>query len=46
MEKHDFLFVVTIQKMAKVDTPINLQETKVLITDYFYLPSQNILENG
>ena len=35
MEKHDFLFVVTIQKMAKVDTPINLQETKVLITDYF-----------
>ena len=35
MEKYDFLFVVTIQKMAKVDTPINLQETKVLITDYF-----------
>ena len=35
MEKHDFLFVVTIQKMAKVDSPINLQETKVLITDFF-----------
>ena len=35
MEKYDFLFVVTIQKMAKVDTPINLQETKVLLTDYF-----------
>ena len=35
MEKFDFLFVVTIQKMSKVDTPINLSETKVLITDYF-----------
>ena len=35
MEKHDFLFVITIQKMAKVDAPINLQETKILITDFF-----------
>ena len=35
MEKYDFLFVVTIQKMTKVDTPIDLTETKVLMTDYF-----------
>jgi uncharacterized protein YjgD (DUF1641 family) len=34
-EKHDFLFIITIQKMSKVDTPINLYETKVLITDFF-----------
>ena len=35
MEKRDFLFVITIQKMAKNDKPINISETKVLITDYF-----------
>ena len=35
MEKHDFLFVITIQKMSIVEKPINLSETKVLITDYF-----------
>ena len=34
-EKHEFLFVITIQKMAKSTTPINISETKVLITDYF-----------
>ena len=35
MEKHDFLFVITIQKMTKSDNPINLLETKVLFTDFF-----------
>ena len=35
MEKYDFLFIITIQKMSKVEAPINLLETKVLITDYF-----------
>ena len=35
MEKYDFLFVITIQKMARVDSPINVNETKVLITDFF-----------
>ena len=35
MEKYDFLFIITIQKMSKVETPINLLETKVLITDFF-----------
>ena len=35
MEKHDFLFVITIQKMSTVEKPINLLETKVLITDFF-----------
>ena len=35
MEKYDLLFIITIQKMSKVENPINLSETKVLITDYF-----------
>ena len=35
MEKYDFLFIITIQKMSKVETPINLLEIKVLITDFF-----------
>ena len=34
-EKQDYLFIITIQKMSIVDTPINLYETKVLITDFF-----------
>ena len=32
---HNFIFVVTIQKMSKSDKPIDLKEQKVLITDYF-----------
>ena len=43
MEKYDFLFVVTIQKMSKVDTPINLSESKVLITDYFSNKQSHLL---
>ena len=43
MEKRDFLFVITIQKMAKVDKPINISETKVLITDYFSNVSPHFL---
>ena len=35
MEKYDFLFIITIQKMGKSDIPINISETKVLITDFF-----------
>lgn len=35
IDYHDFLFIVTIQKMSTSDKPINLKETKVLITDYF-----------
>ena len=43
MEKRDFLFVITIQKMAKADKPINISETKVLITDYFSNVSPHFL---
>ena len=32
---HNFIFVVSIQKMAKTDNPIILKDLKVLITDYF-----------
>ena len=43
MEKHDFLFVITIQKMAKSDKPIDISKTKVLITDYFSNVSPHFL---
>ena len=43
MEKRDFLFVITIQKMAKLDKPIDISETKVLITDYFSNVSPHFL---
>ena len=43
MEKHDFLFIISIQKMAKVETPINLSETKILITDYFSNKDSHLL---
>ena len=35
MDKNDFLFVITIQKMNISETYIDLNETKILITDYF-----------
>ena len=35
IDYHDYLFVVTIQKMSTSDKPLDLEETKVLITDYF-----------
>ena len=43
MEKRDFLFVITIQKMAKLEKPIDISETKVLITDYFSNVSPHFL---
>ena len=35
IDVHNLLFLVTIQKMSKSDNPINLNDTKVLVTDYF-----------
>ena len=35
VDKNDFLFVITIQKMNISETYIDLNETKILITDYF-----------
>lgn len=32
---HNFLFLVTMQRMGKSDQSINLNDTKVLMTDYF-----------
>ena len=43
MEKYDFLFIISIQKMAKVENPINLSETKILITDYFSNKDSHLL---
>ena len=43
MEKHDFLFIISIQKMSKVDNPINISDTKILITDYFSNKNSHLL---
>ena len=35
VDKNDFLFVITIQKMNISETYIDLNENKILFTDYF-----------
>jgi len=41
IDTHNFLFIVTIQKMANSDKPINLKDLKILVTDYIsYLHSK------
>ena len=41
IDTHNFFFIVTIQKMANSDKPINLKDLKILVTDYIsYLSSK------
>ena len=35
IDKYDFLFIITIQKMAEVFTPVDLMKTKILFTEFF-----------
>ena len=35
IDVHNLLFLATIQKMSASDNPVNLNDTKVLVTDYF-----------
>ena len=41
IDTHNFFYIVTIQKMANSDKPINLKDLKILVTDYIsYLHSK------
>lgn len=41
IDTHNFLYIVTIQKMSNSDKPINLKDLKILVTDYIsYLHSK------
>ena len=35
IDTHNFLFIISIQKMGESEQPINFKDIKILITDYF-----------